>query len=117
MLLGDILIAYGCVGPEDIDKALSRQKETGGRLGENLVALGLLAPEELENILNQAPAAPTTIADTGISTNELLRLLLKATMTGSLETPTEMSKALKLSLTVPRSGGGTTVSGLSWVDA
>ena len=100
MLLGDILIAYGCVGPEDIDKALSRQKETGGRLGENLVALGLLAPEDLENILHQAPAAPTTIADTGISTNELLRLLIKATMTGSLETPTEMSKALKLPLTV-----------------
>ncbi|MCZ6875265.1 MAG: AAA family ATPase [bacterium] len=100
MLLGDILIAYGLVEPEDIMKALARQQEMGGRLGENLVALGLLASEELENILHEAPAAPITIADTGIPTNELLRLLIKAILAGSLETPTEISAVLKLPLTV-----------------
>lgn len=100
MLLGDILIAYGCVGEEDITKALDRQKETGGRLGENLVALGLLAEERLEQILHEAPVAPVTIADTGIATNELLRLLVKALTVGNSETPTDISRALKLPPTV-----------------
>ena len=87
MLLGDILIAYGLVGPQEIDKALARQQEMGGRLGENLVALGLLTAEALDNILHQAPAAPVALADTGVPSNELLRLLIKATLAGSLETP------------------------------
>jgi hypothetical protein len=100
MLLGDILIAYGLVGPQEIVKALARQQEMGGRLGENLVALGLLASEDLETILHEAPAAPVTIADTGISANELLRLLIKAILAGSLETPTEISAVLKLPPTV-----------------
>lgn len=100
MLLGDILIAHGLVELEDIEKALAHQREVGGRLGENLMALGLVVPEDLQRILHETPAAPMTIADTGISTNQLLRLLIKTIHVGSLEKPTAMSSALKLPTSV-----------------
>jgi hypothetical protein len=62
--------------------------------------LGLLAEETLEQLLHEAPAAPFTVADTGIATNELLRLLVKVIAGGSLETSREISQTLKLPPTV-----------------
>ena len=65
MQLGGLLVAYGLVTARDIEAAMERQTEHGGRLGENLIALGLITEEELESVLYKAPAMPRSVADTG----------------------------------------------------
>jgi sirohydrochlorin ferrochelatase len=47
MKLGEILIAQGLATRADIDAALERQKEEGGRLGSILVAMGVLSVSQL----------------------------------------------------------------------
>lgn len=96
MQLGDILTAHGLATAQDIERALLRQKEVGGRLGDNLVALGIISAEQLDQILNGAPAAPKTIEETGIDDAGLLTLLLKAAYGGRLETASALSDELKL---------------------
>jgi hypothetical protein len=96
MRIGDILIASGEVTREQIEEALQRQKQTGGRLGENLVALGAIAPDALDNILNELPQSPKTLADTGLGEGMLLGLLLKLIYARNLDTVSKMSDELML---------------------
>ncbi len=100
MLIGDLLLAHGLVTAEDIELASHRQKETGGRLGDNLVALGVLTQDQVDKVIYEAPQAPKTIADTGIQSSNLLRILFKAIYVNSLETATEFSAAIKLPVPV-----------------
>ncbi len=96
MLLGDILLARDLVKAGDIDKAVAHQKDNGGRFGDCLVAVGALTDEQLQAILSEAPASPKSIEDTGIAYGALLNLLLKTIYVQNLETPTQMSDAVKL---------------------
>ncbi|MEH6477399.1 MAG: hypothetical protein V7727_17030 [Sneathiella sp.] len=100
MLIGDLLLAHGLVTREDIELAFHRQKENGGRLGENLVALGVLSQDAVDKMIYEAPQAPKSIADTGIPTSNLLRLMFKAVYVNSLETASEFSAAIKLPIPV-----------------
>jgi type IV pilus assembly protein PilB len=45
--LGDLLVASGLVSREQLDVALDRQNETGGRLGDLLVAQGLVTDHDI----------------------------------------------------------------------
>jgi hypothetical protein len=47
MRLGDLLVGQGLVSAEDMEAALQRQKQQGGRLGTHLVAMGLLTIDKL----------------------------------------------------------------------
>lgn len=49
--LGDVLLARGLVGHDDLRKGLEYQRETGARLGEALVVLGCLTEEQLAEAL------------------------------------------------------------------
>ncbi len=100
MLIGDLLLAHGLVTTEDIELAFHRQKENGGRLGDNLVALGVLTQDQVDKVIYEAPQAPKTVADTGIQTSGLLRMLFKAIYVNSLETATDFSNAIKLPVPV-----------------
>ncbi|MFT6556754.1 hypothetical protein [Sneathiella sp.] len=100
MLIGDLLLAHGLVTAADIELASHRQKENGGRLGDNLVALGVLSQDQLDKIIYEAPQAPKTIADTGIQSANLLRIMFKAIYVNSLETASEFSAAIKLPVPV-----------------
>ena len=46
--IGQILMSFGRITEEDVEKALAHQQETGGFFGESLLALALVTPEELE---------------------------------------------------------------------
>ena len=46
--IGQILMSFGRITEEDVEKAVAHQQETGGFFGESLLALGLVSPEELE---------------------------------------------------------------------
>jgi hypothetical protein len=49
--LGHMLVRRGLVSASELDLALARQSELGGRLGTHLIALGLLTPNELTALL------------------------------------------------------------------
>ncbi|GLQ07798.1 hypothetical protein [Sneathiella chinensis] len=100
MLIGDLLMAHGLVTPEDIDLALHRQKEYGGRLGDNLVALGVISQDQVDKVVYEAPQAPKTIEETEISTSDLLRLLFKVIYVNSLETASQFAALIKLPVPV-----------------
>ena len=46
--IGQILMSFGRITEEDVEKALAHQQEAGGFFGESLLALALVTPEELE---------------------------------------------------------------------
>ncbi|HEX5318810.1 MAG TPA: hypothetical protein VFW46_06620 [Stellaceae bacterium] len=96
MRLGEILVGGGFVGVGDVEAAIGRQKVEGGRLGENLIALGRLASDQLARVLNSTPPPPASVAETGISTRNLLNLLLKLMHIESLETVPELTERMKL---------------------
>jgi hypothetical protein len=47
MRLGELLVGQGVLAPADLEAALQRQKEEGGRLGIHLVAMGFLTVDKL----------------------------------------------------------------------
>lgn len=96
MRIGDILVAAKLVTAADVRAALRRQADHGGRLGENLVALGVAGREELQQFLNCVPAAPLTIADTGLNETDLLTLVVKLMYVGSLRTTSDIAEAIRL---------------------
>jgi hypothetical protein len=51
MLLGDLLVAQGLATSADIELALRRQEDFGGRIGENLIAMGIITRKALDAAL------------------------------------------------------------------
>jgi hypothetical protein len=96
MRLGDMLVSANLVAQSDIDGAVARQLEFGGRLGDQLVALGAIKRDTLDDFITKIPAEPETIADTGINATELLNLLIKQIHMGRLETIAAFTDAMKL---------------------
>ncbi len=100
MRLGDVLLMRGLVQTADIDSALARQRQQGGKLGDNLVALGFMTTEQLFAVMDETPVMPRSIAETGISRGLLLGLLLKFMRVVSCETVPELSGRMCLPHTV-----------------
>lgn len=46
--IGEILMSFGRITEEDVERALAHQRQQGGYFGESLLALGLVTPDELE---------------------------------------------------------------------
>ena len=51
--LGDVLIEKGLITQEQLEKALSEQKEKGTLLGETLVNLGYVSQDNIIDILTE----------------------------------------------------------------
>jgi hypothetical protein len=100
MNIGSVLVAKGLVSTKDIDRAISHQRDTGGRIGDSIVALGILAKEQIDEVLADAPQVPTTVAGTGIDLVLLLELAIKGMYTENIETASQLSRVTKLSNTV-----------------
>jgi hypothetical protein len=96
MRLGELLISARLITPEDLDRATERQQALGGRLGDQLVAVEAISKARLEAFLNQIPAEPESIADTGISPTELMTLLVKLIHSARLATALQFVEAIKL---------------------
>ena len=96
MRLGDLLVSAKIVSQADVDRAMERQQEEGGRLGDLLVSMGAVSHEALDAFLQRIPQEPESIAETGIPANELLALMIKHIQASRLETLPEFVEALKL---------------------
>ncbi|MDA0218504.1 MAG: hypothetical protein O3B22_02815 [Proteobacteria bacterium] len=96
MNLSDILVARRLVSLEDIQRAGEHQRENGGRLADVLVALGMLSAEVAAEAVADIPAAPNTIADTGIDGLALLQLMMKGMYSENLELQSQMGDAMCL---------------------
>jgi hypothetical protein len=94
--LGDILLMRGLVRPPELDAAVERQRQQGGRLGENLIALGFISTEQLYGVIEDTPVMPRTVSETGIARGLLLGLVLKFMRLQSCETLPELSRNLHL---------------------
>lgn len=75
--IGELLVREGIISMAQLNKALSHQKQHGGRLGDSLVALGDISPAELKQFFNTVPSVPLKLDQTGLSGPFLTDLLLK----------------------------------------
>jgi hypothetical protein len=96
MALGELLLAKNVITEAQLERVLREQKIAGGRFGDNLVALGYISKDNLEAILQEPPAVPTTIQETGLESNFLLNLLLRIMYISAIQTIPELAEQIKL---------------------
>ena len=97
MRIGELLVAAGLVSHEDIDQAVDRQHEAGGRLGPALVAIGAISAADLAQFVDGVPVEPTTLAETGLPEAFVIDLLLKFLFIGPAESAADLINVLALS--------------------
>jgi predicted ATPase with chaperone activity len=100
LLLGEVLIAKGLITPDHVMAALERQLTAGGPIGENLVALGVLTQSDLDETLSHVPKAPKDLKSTGLNEQLVLNLMIKLMHFQALETPSDISEAIKLPVNI-----------------
>lgn len=96
MLLGQVLVSNGAVTPDDVAAAVDEQRRVGGRLGDILVQMGKVAPSDVAAAMGALPAAPSSLADTGIAMTDLLDLLCKTMASGAVDTIHRIAEEMKL---------------------
>lgn len=96
MAIGELLLAKNVITEEQLAKVLHQQKIAGGRLGDNLVAIGYITRQQLEEILQEPPAVPKSVEQTGLQSNFLLNCLLRTMYISALQTIPELSEQIKL---------------------
>lgn len=94
--IGDILVGFGRITQDEVDRALEYQRENGGYFGEALIALGLVSPKEIEwslasqfdlpYIFPEADAVDPEAVDLVTPEWALAHLTLPITKTGSAVT-------------------------------
>ena len=64
--LGELLLQAGLINPGQLEKAISIQRQEGGRLGEVLVKLGMVKEDQVVSILAQQLKVPFFSLGTGM---------------------------------------------------
>ncbi len=75
--IGKRLLKDGIITEKELDDALERQRQKGGRLGQNLIALGFIKEEDLRSFFKKHPSAPINIEETGLSLSFIADLTMK----------------------------------------
>jgi len=57
--IGEFLVKSNLISPDQLEKALEEQKQTGGRVGEHLVRLGYVTEEDILDCLSQQYGVPS----------------------------------------------------------
>ena len=96
MTLGDLLVRANLITVDQMNSALKRQAEKGGRFGDHLVAEGYMSQAALDSFIHRTPAEPDNIRAIGIDQNELVSLLMKLIYTMRLESGRQFTDAIKL---------------------
>jgi hypothetical protein len=96
MELGHLLVRAKLITVDQMNDALRRQAELGGRFGEHLIASGYMTQQALDAFIYKTPVEPDNIEATGIDENELISLLMKLIYTWRLESAREFGEAIKL---------------------
>lgn len=100
MRISELLVAKKLISTEAVEKAIARQQLEGGPFADSLLALDLISMFDLDAALRGAPASPASVAETGLSSNSLLRLLVKTVYSLRTESIAELRDTLKLSAPV-----------------
>jgi hypothetical protein len=87
--VSDLLVAAGLVKLADVQAVLQRQSEGGRQLADMLVTRSVVDRGELGRFLKSVPAAPLTIADTGLGEGDLVNLRMKIIYIKAVETTAE----------------------------
>ncbi len=61
--IGDLLLKAKLISQEQLDEALKKQKETGGKVGEHLVKLGHVTEQDITEVLSQQYSVPAVDLD------------------------------------------------------
>lgn len=96
--LGYKLLKEGLITEKELEKALERQRQHGGRVGQNLIALGFITARDLEGFFRKHPQAPQTVEETGLDLSFLADLALKHTLFMGEFKLADLSERIKLSL-------------------
>ena len=56
--LGELLVKENLISPQQLQEALTYQKQHGGKLGYNLVKLGFVKDEEITGLLSRQYGVP-----------------------------------------------------------
>ena len=61
--IGDLLLKAKLISQEQLDEALKKQKEMGGKIGEHLVKLGHVTEQDITEVLSQQYSVPAVDLD------------------------------------------------------
>jgi energy-coupling factor transporter ATP-binding protein EcfA2 len=96
MRLGEIMVAQQIFTVENLQAALSYQRQEGGRIGDVIVKLGLATEQQVAEIIANTPASPHGLGEAGIAPSQLLNLIVKFMHLGGCETAPDLAAATKL---------------------
>ncbi len=75
--IGEMLIEENLVTEEQLERALKKQKEKGGRLGSHLIDMGLISPEVLLSLLSRQTRFPAIDVSKYEFSSDILKLIPK----------------------------------------
>lgn len=94
--IGKLLVQENLITTEQLDEALERQRQVGGRVVENLVKLKYLQEGDFENFIEQAPRPPRSVEETGLGEDFLTDLTLKHLYFGGVIPGYEVAQRMRL---------------------
>ncbi len=98
--LGLRLIKDGVIDGRQVELALQRQQQRGGRLGENLIALGFVTEEQINSAFYAHPMPPQTVAETGLDISFIADLSLKHILYMGEFMMADLAKQIKLPVSI-----------------
>lgn len=98
--IGKRLLKDGIITESELEDALERQRQHGGRLGQNLVALGYIKEEDLNNFLKRNPGPPRSAEETGLSFSFIADLIIKHVLLMGEFKISEVADKVKLPISV-----------------
>jgi predicted ATPase with chaperone activity len=75
--IGEKLLEERVITENQLEKALERQRLSGGRIGNNLVELGFISPDKLGEFFHAYPESPKSVEETGLELSFISDLILK----------------------------------------
>lgn len=98
--LGARLLREGLISSHELELALERQKQHGGRIGQNLVALGVIKESTLEQFFKKHPLTPVSVEQTGLDFSMIADLIMKQILFMGEFKLAEVADRLKLPIPV-----------------
>jgi hypothetical protein len=96
--IGRRLIEENIITEGQLEEALRRQRNCGGRVGDNLIDLGYLTEKQLTGFFQKKPAVPKNLQEIGLDTSFLADLALKHIQFMREFKLTDLSERMKLPL-------------------
>jgi hypothetical protein len=96
MNLAERLLKAQVLTPEQLGRALDRQKLSRGFLAKHLLDLNLIDPEVLAKFITPYPPVPQTFAEMGIPESMLAQLMLKHCFFRDAASSRDMAEAMRI---------------------